>query len=50
VHFATMSTNNLVAEVCLRRLRGLTTLMRDEMRLAGYADEVPAIDVCTGIE
>jgi hypothetical protein len=48
VHFAMMSTNNLVAEACLRRLRGLTTLTRDEMRLAGYTDEVPAIDVCAG--
>jgi WD40 repeat protein len=47
-HFATTSTNNLVTEVCLRRLRGLTTLTRDEMRLAGYTDEVP-IDVCAGI-
>jgi len=27
-----------------------TTLTRDEMRLAGYADDVPAIDVCAGIE
>ena len=50
VHFATMSINDLVAEACLRRLHGLTTLTRDEMRLAGYTDEVPAIDVCAGIE
>jgi hypothetical protein len=49
VHFGTMSANNLVAEACLRRLRGLNTLTRDEMRLAGYTDEVP-IDVCAGIE
>jgi WD40 repeat protein len=49
VHFATMSTKDLVDEVCLRRLRGLTTLTREEMRLAGYADDVPAIDVCAGI-
>jgi WD40 repeat protein len=50
VHYAMMSINNLVSEACLRRLRGLSTLARDEMRLAGYADEVPAIDVCAGIE
>jgi hypothetical protein len=50
VHLATMSTNNLVTEACRRRLRGLTTLTRDERRLAGYIDEVPAIDVCAGIE
>jgi hypothetical protein len=46
--FRDESTNNLVTEACLRRLRGLTTLTRDEMRLAGYTDEVPAIDVCAG--
>jgi WD40 repeat protein len=50
VHFATMSTKELIAEVCLRRLRGLTVLSRDEMRLAGYADNTPEIDVCAGIE
>jgi WD40 repeat protein len=50
VHFATMSARDLVSEVCLRRLRGLTTLTRDEMRLAGYPDTTPAIDVCAGIE
>jgi hypothetical protein len=44
-----MSINDLVTEACLRRLRGVTTLTRDEMRLAGYADEVPAIDVCDGM-
>jgi WD40 repeat protein len=32
VHFATMSTQNLMEEVCRRPLRGLTTLTRDEMR------------------
>jgi hypothetical protein len=32
--------------VCARRLLGLTKLSRDEMRLAGYADETPEIDVC----
>ena len=49
VQLATMSTNELVAEVCLRRLRGLTQLSRDEMRLAGYANDMPAIDVCAGL-
>jgi hypothetical protein len=39
-----------VSDAGLRRLRGLTTLTRDEMRLAGFTDEVPAIDVCAGIE
>jgi WD40 repeat protein len=50
VHFATMSTKDLVVEVCTRRLRGLTKLSRDEMRLAGYPDSAPEIDVCAGIE
>jgi hypothetical protein len=45
-----MSTNDLLAEVCGRRLRALTTLTRDEMRLAGYPDSIPEIDVCTGME
>ena len=40
---------NLIAEVCTRRLRGLTTMSRDEMRLVGYPDDIPAIDVCAGI-
>ena len=49
VYFATMSAKNLIAEVCTRRLRGLTTMSRDEMRLVGYPDDIPAIDVCAGI-
>jgi hypothetical protein len=48
-HFVTMSTKELVDEVCFRRLFGITSLTRDEMRLAGYADDTPAIDVCAGI-
>jgi WD40 repeat protein len=46
VRFATMSTRDLVAEACMRRLRGISTLSRDEMRLAGYTDTMPTIDVC----
>jgi tetratricopeptide (TPR) repeat protein len=49
-HFATMSTKDLLIEVCTRRLRGLATLRRDEMRLAGYPDSAAEIDVCKGIE
>ena len=48
--FATMSTKDLVREVCTRRLRGFATLRREEMRLAGYKDSTPEIDVCKGIE
>jgi hypothetical protein len=48
--YATMSAKDLVAEVCIRRLRGLTKLTRDEMRLVGYPDSMTQIDVCAGIE
>ena len=41
----TMSAKGLLAEACAR-LKGLTTLTRDEMRLAGYPDTMPEIDVC----
>jgi WD40 repeat protein len=50
VRFATMSIEDLVVEACTRRLRGLTKLTRDEMRLAGYPDGMPMIDVCADIE
>jgi WD40 repeat protein len=50
VRFATMSTKDLLVEVCTRRLRGLTKFSRDEMRLAGYPDTQPEIDVCAGME
>jgi len=46
---ATMSTTELIAEACLR-LRGLTKLSRDEMRLVGYADDATEIDACAGVE
>ena len=41
----TMPAKGLVAEACAR-LAGVTKLTRDEMRLAGYPDSVPEIDVC----
>jgi WD40 repeat protein len=43
-HLETMSVRDLVTEAYLR-LAGLTKLTRDEMRLAGYPDSVPEIDV-----
>ncbi len=49
-HFATMSTKDLCVEACTRRLRGFSKLNREEMRLAGYPDSTPEIDVCAGIE
>ena len=45
VHLQTMSMKDLLAEACAR-LTGFTTLTRDEMRLAGYPDNRPEIDVC----
>ena len=44
-----MSTRELIADACLR-LRGLTRLSRDEMRLIGYAEDATEIDVCAGVE
>jgi WD40 repeat protein len=39
------SMKDLLAEACTR-LTSLTKLTRDEMRLAGYPDSQPQIDVC----
>jgi len=50
VRYATMSSKDLVAEACTRRLRGINRLSRDEMRLAGYPDSTPEIDVCASVE
>src|SRR4029077_6759476 len=49
VRFATMSPKGLLDEVCQHRLPGLSTMSRDEMRLAGYPDGEPLIDVCAGV-
>jgi WD40 repeat protein len=37
---------NLLVETCTRRLGRLSKLSREEMRLAGYPDSAPEIDVC----
>jgi WD40 repeat protein len=50
VHLATMSTSDLLREVCTRVLRGRTRLTREEMHVSGYSDHTPEIDVCSGIE
>jgi WD40 repeat protein len=47
VQFATMSTKDLIDEVCTRRLVGSTLLAEDEMRRAGYPAATPEFDVCT---
>ena len=41
----TMSAKDLLVQACAR-LAGLTKLSRDEMRLAGYPDSMPEINVC----
>ena len=41
----TMSVKDLLVEACVR-LVGMRKLTRDEMRLAGYPDSKPEIDVC----
>ncbi len=48
VRLETMSTTNLIAYACAKLLSGLSTLTRDEMRLAGYPVGTPLIDVCSG--
>jgi hypothetical protein len=40
-----MSVKALLADACTR-LAGLSKLTRDEMRLAGYPDSMPEIEVC----
>jgi WD40 repeat protein len=44
-HLQTMSAKLLLTEACAR-LSGLAKLTRDEMRLSGYPDSMPEIDVC----
>ncbi len=47
VHFVTMSTKGLLTEACAR-LASISKLSRDDMRMLGYADDQPEIDVCEG--
>ena len=46
----TLSITSLLFDACSARLRGITRLGQDEMRLAGYSDDTPQIDVCAGIK
>jgi WD40 repeat protein len=41
----TMPAKGLLTEACAR-LAGVTKLTREEMRLAGYPDSMPEVDVC----
>jgi WD40 repeat protein len=45
VRLETMPAKGLLAEACARL--AVTKLTRGEMRLAGYPDSMPEIDVCT---
>src|SRR5262249_25328953 len=44
-HLYSLSPSNLLVGVC-KRLSGVTKFTRDEMRLAGYPESMPEIDVC----
>ena len=50
VHFLALPPRDLIVATCTRRLRGISTVAREEMRLAGYPDDMPEIDVCAGVE
>jgi WD40 repeat protein len=50
VHLTGLSLATLLHEACANRLRGVTTLSWEEMRIAGYPSREPAIDVCAGID
>jgi WD40 repeat protein len=50
VSLQVMSTDDLVAEVCRRRLRGLSRTTNDEMRLLGFPSGTVDIDVCVALE
>jgi hypothetical protein len=45
-----MLTKNLLVETCAHRLLGISKLSRDDMRLLGYPDDQPEIDVCEGAQ
>jgi WD40 repeat protein len=46
VRFLAMPAEHLLVETCTHRLGHLSKLSREEMRLAGYPDSTPEIDVC----
>jgi WD40 repeat protein len=45
VRLTAIPPEKLLAEACVR-LAGVTKLTREDMRLAGYPDSIPEIDVC----
>jgi WD40 repeat protein len=50
VHLLSMAPKKLIAHTCAWQLHGIGALHRDEMRLAGYPDTMPEIDVCADVE
>jgi WD40 repeat protein len=50
VRLTSLPVQDLVDEVCKRKLLGLTKLTSDEMRLAGYPESTTEIDVCQGVD
>ena len=44
-HLQRMDAKGLLGQACAR-LAGVTELTREEMRLAGYPERMPQIDVC----
>jgi hypothetical protein len=44
-----MEAKALLNEVCQHCLVGFSIMTREEMRLAGYPDSEPLIDVCAGV-
>jgi WD40 repeat protein len=49
IRVSVMTPERLLKEVCQSRLRGVSKMTRYEMRLAGYPDSEPLIDVCAGV-
>jgi WD40 repeat protein len=45
VRLTTIPPEKILSEACVR-LAGVTKLTREDMRLAGYPDNIPEIDVC----
>ena len=45
----TMTPKHLLEDACKSYLEGKSLMTRDEMRLAGYPDSGPLIDVCAGV-
>jgi WD40 repeat protein len=50
VSLAALDTSTLVDYLCKHMLIGVSTMTREEMRLAGYADNARMIDVCTTVD